>query len=296
MNLVLLVNEKNSYARHLGATLVSILKNSKEKWKVHIIYVNLSEKSKENIKRIADNFKAELNFINLDPKELEKFTIDKEGYLDLIVFARLYIPELLKDEKKAIYLDCDIIVQKPLEELYEKDLEGYSILAIPDGKKDQKLSKKRLELKDEKIYFNAGVMLMDLEKLRKNRMFEKTIKYCLNLDRELELNEQDALNIIFKNNFKVEDKIWNYTHGHSEENSIPLEEIGIIHFTGETKPWDCRNYSPYKKTYWRYLNETPWKGYKEENKSLKNIILRELTLFKLKTRKLRYKLKGKRYE
>ncbi|MGL5918564.1 MAG: hypothetical protein ACRCYM_04895, partial [Cetobacterium sp.] len=64
--------------------------------------------------------------------------------------------------------------------------------------------------------------------------------------------------------------------------------------TGDCKPWDCRNYSPYKKIYWKYLEETPWKGFKEENKTFKNILAREFVKIKLKTRKLRYLLKGKR--
>ncbi|MGL6066720.1 MAG: glycosyltransferase family 8 protein [Cetobacterium sp.] len=296
MNIVLLINEKNDYGRHLGATLLSVLENSNMKWNIYVVYLNLSEKSKQNIEKIVKKYKSKLKFIKLDPKELERFIIDQDGYLDLIVFGRLYIPKILSEEKKALYLDCDIIVQKPLEELYQKDLNGYSILAVPDGKKDQKLSKKRLGMKEEKKYFNAGVMLMDLEELRKNNFFEETIKYCLNPDKELELNEQDALNIIFENNFKSEEIVWNYTHGHNEENDKNLAEIGIIHFTGSSKPWHCKNYSQYKKIYWKYLNMTPWKGYKEEDRSLKNILKREMTILKLKTRKLRYRLKGKKYE
>ncbi|MGL5777582.1 glycosyltransferase family 8 protein, partial [Cetobacterium sp.] len=152
----------------------------------------------------------------------------------------------------------------------------------------------RLNLSLDRTYFNAGVMVMDLKKLRENSKFLKTIDYCLNPDRELQLNEQDALNIIFENDYMTNNIVWNYTHGNSEENSCTENEIGIIHFTGDIKPWDCRSYSPYKYLYWKYLNETPWKGFEEENKTLKNILKRELVKFKLKTRKIRYALKGKK--
>ncbi|WP_297431419.1 glycosyltransferase family 8 protein [uncultured Cetobacterium sp.] len=293
-NLVLIINEKNSYGRHLGATLLSVLKNSKENWNINIIYENLSSESKSRLNEMVKSYNSNINYIEMNKEILKKFKVGVGTHLSSIVFARLFIPEFLKNEDRAIYLDCDIVVLKPLEKLYEMDLNGKSIGVILDGKKDQKSSLQRLNLSLERTYFNAGVMVMDLKKLRENSKFLKTIDYCLSPDRELQLNEQDALNIMFENDYMINDLIWNYTHGNSEENNCLESEIGIVHFTGDVKPWDCRSYSPYKHLYWRYLNETPWKGFEEENKTLKNILKRELVKFKLKTRKIRYILKGKK--
>ncbi len=293
LNLVFVINDKNDYARHLGATLISVLLNTKEKWKVYIIHKNLSNKNKEIITSIIKEKNCEVQYIKISENLLEKFEVGKGTYLDTIVFARLYIPEFLKNEKKAIYLDCDIIVKNKLEELYNLNLNEYSILAIPDGLKDQKSSKERLNLNENKIYFNAGVMVMNLEKLRENKLFEKTSYFCNNTKLKLLLNEQDALNIIFENNFMRGEVCWNYTHGNYEEYKLSKEEIKIIHYTGDKKPWDCSDYSPYKKEYWKYLNKTPWKGVKEEGRSFKVVLLRILTILKLKTRKYRYKLKNK---
>ena len=293
-NLVLIINEKNSYGRHLGATLLSILKNSKVDWNINIIYENFSSETKRKLDEIVKSYNSKINYIEMDKEILKKFKVGKGTHLSSIVFARLFIPEFLKNEDRAIYLDCDIVVLKQLEELYEMDLNGKSIGVILDGKKDQKSSLKRLNLSSDRTYFNAGVMVMDLKSLRENGKFLKTIDYCLNPDRELQLNEQDALNIVFENDYMTNDVIWNYTHGNSEENRYTENEIGIVHFTGDIKPWDCRSYSPYKYLYWKYLKETPWKEFEEENKTLKNILKRELVKFKLKTRKIRYALKGKK--
>lgn len=293
-NLILIINEKGSYGRHLGATLFSVLENSNENWNVNIIYENLSKDSMNKINEIVLSQDSKVNFIKLEKKILEKFKVGEGTHLTSIVFARLYIPEILKEENRAIYLDCDIIVLKPLEDLYTIDLKGKSIGVILDGNKDQKSSLKRLRLHEDRSYFNAGVMIMDLKKLRENKKFIKTIDYALNPDRELQLNEQDALNIIFENDYIEIEKKWNYTHGNSEENTLTIDEIGAIHFTGDIKPWDCRNYSPYKEKYWHYLDKTPWSGVKEENKSLKNILTREMIRFKLKTREIRYLIKGKK--
>ena len=293
-NLVLIINEKNSYGRHLGTTLLSVLKNSKEDWNINIIYENLSSETKNKLNEIINSYKSKINYIEMDKEILRKFKVGTGTHLSSIVFARLFIPEFLKKEDRAIYLDCDIVVLKPLEKLYKIDLNGNSIGVVLDGKKDQKSSLQRLNLSLNRTYFNAGVMVMDLKKLRENGKFLKTIEYCLNPDCELQLNEQDALNIIFENDYMTNDVIWNYTHGNNEENNCLESEIGIVHFTGDIKPWDCRSYSPYKHLYWRYLSETPWRGFEEENKTLKNILKRELVKFKLKTRKIRYILKGKK--
>lgn len=293
-NLVLIINEKNSYGRHLGATLLSVLKNSKVDWNINIIYENLSFETKYRLDEIVKYYNSKINYIEMDKEILKKFKVGAGTHLSSIVFARLFIPEFFKKEERAIYLDCDIIVLKPLEELYNMDLNEKSIGVILDGQKDQKSSLSRLNLSLNRTYFNAGVMVMDLKRLRENSKFLKTIDYCLNPDCELQLNEQDALNIIFENDYMINDIVWNYTHGNSEENSYSEKDIGIVHFTGDIKPWDCRSYSPYKYLYWRYLNETPWSGFEEENKTLKNILKRELVKFKLKTRKIRYILKGKK--
>lgn len=296
MNLVLIINDKDDYTRHLAVTLASVLENSNEIWNIKVIYENLPHKNIKKLNEFMKKYSSTIEYIKIDRGQLEKFKVGEGTHLTSIVFARLFIPEILKNEDRAIYLDCDLIVLKPLEKLYNMDLDGKSIGVIPDGKKDQKSSLKRLELDNERIYFNAGVMVMDLEKLRKNKKFEKAMEFCKNPDRELKLNEQDALNIIFENDFKVNDIIWNYTHGNSEENNKNLDEIGIIHYTGDIKPWDARCLSKYRKLYWKYLKKTPWNYYKEENWSIKNIIKRELILFKLTTRKYRYRLKGKQSE
>lgn len=290
-NLVFLINEKNEYARHLAAVIASIMEQSKVFWNIYIIYTELSRNSKEKLMQLEKKYHLKLNFIQLQNEMIEQFELGKGTHLNKIVFGRLFLPNIISDEERAIYMDIDMIVNKPLEEVYEADLENFSIGAIPDGVKDQKLSKRRLKFSEEKIYFNAGLMLMDLKKLRKNGMMNTVIEYCANPDMELKLNEQDGLNIIFENDFKELPQIWNCTHGVLEEKKYSLNEIGIIHYTGEIKPWDCRDHSPFKNEYWKYLNMTPWKGYKEENFSFKNIVERELTRMKLKTRKYRYILK-----
>lgn len=293
-NLVFVIDEQKEYARHLGVTLSSVLSSSSVPWKIWVIHDRLTLESKKNLEEIGERHGSEIIYSKIDEEFFKNLRIKEGSYLNKVVYARLQIPEILKDEKRALYLDCDIVVKKDLKELYDGDMEGYSIAAVPDGKGDQERSRRRLSLSEKKEYFNAGVMMMDLSMLRKNRKFQETIEYCRTTEMELELNEQDALNMIFGNEFKRVPKIWNITHGNQEENGFKLEEVGIIHYTGCIKPWDARCTNPFRKEYLKELAKTPWKGYPPENGGLKNIFIREITNLKLKTRKIRYRLKGKR--
>lgn len=290
-NLVFVVNEKDNYARHLGVVLLSMLKNSNVFWNIYILHLEISEESKEKIKKIAEDFNSKVEFIGLQDSDFSNLKIPSDSYFNKIIYAKLMIPELLKKCEKVILLDCDMVVLKPLEEVYDIDLGDYFIGAVPDSPLDQERSKNRLKLPKDMEYFNVGLLILDLEKLRKNKIFQEVIEYAKQTDVKLELPEQDAMNVVLKNNYYILPSKYNVTHGVLLEKKFLIDNIGIIHYTGEIKPWDERCLHPLRKEYLKYLFLTPWKGYKLENSGLVNMIKRELTMFKLKTREFRYKIR-----
>lgn len=291
-NLVFVIDEKNDYSRHLGVTLASTLKNSNVKWKIFIIHLTLLDENKKRLKEIADKYDSEIKFIGLKDEDFSLLKMREDTYISKVTYARLMVPELLKEESKGLYLDCDMVVLKPLEALYDKDLEEFSIGAIPDGKYDQTSSKKRLGLNEKIEYFNAGLLLMDLDRLRENKKFDEVLEFAKTTKDNLELFDQDALNMIFQGNYKILPEIYNVTHGVLLEKEYSFSKIGVIHYTGSVKPWDARCLHKFRKAYLEYLEYTPWKGYKLDNQSILNTIKRELTFFKLSTRNLRYKIKN----
>lgn len=293
-NLVFVVNEKDNYARHLGVVLLSMLKNSNVFWNIYILHLEISEESKEKIKKIAEDFNSKVEFIGLQDSDFSNLKIPSDSYFNKIIYAKLMIPELLKKCEKVILLDCDMVVLKPLEEVYDIDLGDYFIGAVPDSPLDQERSKNRLKLPKDMEYFNVGLLILDLEKLRKNKILQEVIEYAKQTDIKLELPEQDAMNVVLKNNYYILPSKYNVTHGVLLEKKFLIDNIGIIHYTGEIKPWDERCLNPLRKEYLKYLSLTPWKGYKLDNSGLGNKIKRELTMFKLKTRELRYKIRGRK--
>ena len=94
---------------------------------------------------------------------LEEDTVQSDwmtfDHISPIGFARYWIPELI-EENRVIYLDCDMIVQQSLDELFELDLQGHFLAAVQDAKG---------------IGFNSGMMVIDNQKWRNCSITKKLI-------------------------------------------------------------------------------------------------------------------------
>jgi lipopolysaccharide biosynthesis glycosyltransferase len=138
-----------------------------------------------------------------------------------------------------------------------------------------------LGLRQEDGYFNAGVLLIDLEQWRAIRAEEIVIDYIRrNPDRIM--YDQDALNACFHSCTKRLDYKWNVIRPfYREPIALPLEraeieairrEARIIHFNGGSKPWSYFCDHPRRAEYQRYLHMTDWRDYVPPDRTPLNIL------------------------
>lgn len=162
------------------------------------------------------------------------------------IFAADYLPSSLD---RILYLDPDIIVKGSLSELYNMPLEKCLIAAASHvGKVMTKINTKRLsDEKNDIPYINSGVMLMNLERLRKEQSKDRVFEYIEKYKERLILPDQDIISGLYGNDITLIDPyIYNMTermfalHPDSQswlnlkwvkENSV------IIHYCGRNKPW-----------------------------------------------------------
>lgn len=179
----------------------------------------------------TDDAKFEFNLVSVSPKTFDNAPKFKGGTLSC--YYRLLIDKLLgNDVKTVLYLDCDTLVRKDIRNLFACiDLEG-SVLAgaidygveFEQGKprnitvKSKNKRKKDLEI-NIKDYFNSGVLLINLEEYRKQRISDK----CFDIIRDYTVvaHDQDLLNLLVKDK-KILPLTWNfmsfsYFHSYSKE-------------------------------------------------------------------------------
>lgn len=249
-------NVDNGYVRHMCVTILSILDNNNENLCIHILTCDLSNENKSYISSLIIERNAFVKFYDVDVNTLKKFSVGKLTGNPLISYAaylRLFIPDLLpKDVDKVLYLDCDIVVINSLSELWNKDISGYYLAALDDYGDAQKMGHKRMGLELGYKYFNSGVMLMNIRKLREMQFIIKVKEFLVTDGHRILMHDQDILNgLLYKQRLPLEER-WNMMC--NTDNST---DYAVIHFAG-MKPWYFECTHPLKYIYYHYLKMTKW--------------------------------------
>jgi lipopolysaccharide biosynthesis glycosyltransferase len=241
------------YAQHLGAAVASIyLHNSINKPEIYIISSGFKNETINRLKKIEAIFGGKLTFKVIPA---EKFVHLKQVlHISHAAYYRLMLAEILVDEKKVIYLDADLVVEADLLELWNLPLQGNFVAgSAEDGKKQIA----RLEIEGD-IYINSGVLVIDLDLWRKEKIFNCCMDW-LKQNPEEAIPDQDALNIVLGGKKIAIDLKWNL-------NPVPLKTIEvlnkypdrILHFGGPIKPWHkCFEFTM-QEIYKKYLDLTDW--------------------------------------
>lgn len=184
-NVAVLLTSSDLYAPYAGVVVESIIENSSDDNNYDIIIFNddIMQDHKNKLVKTVEN-KSNFSLRIYDVSEVLEnydFKKNKSRYNKYTMF-RLAAPQVLTEYDKVIYLDTDIIVLADLAELYNIDLAdnylaaarclGMSITSQSDTVREDigMLVEDYLrdELKLEKLedYFNAGVILLNLQKFR----------------------------------------------------------------------------------------------------------------------------------
>ena len=187
INLLVTLNE--AYLPHLNTLLFSVLYHNPDTYfTVYLLHTSIREEMTEQTKAILGT-SGELVMIEAEGHGLDDApTTDrfpKEMYYR--IFAAKYLPE---DVDRVLYLDPDIIVNGSLNELYEIPLgENYFAAASHNGKIMRLINGLRLGLKKGTPYINSGVLLINLELLRREQNYEDVFEYIKEKKKKLFLKK-----------------------------------------------------------------------------------------------------------
>ena len=279
-----LASDQN-YVGHLGSLLASIEDNHDNSVFLDIIVLDgglntVEHKQLNNIVKHRDNIK--LSFIKMAGMFKE---ISMHSHFTEPTLYRLYLPEILTQRNKILYLDTDMTVVDSLQPLYETDIEGYYAAAVRDlimrtfihkkvrshqpsgGLESQDYLNNFVQMTgDTSAYLQAGTILFNLDEMRRSKLSGKMIDDLIN--KQYWFLDQDILNKYLQPKVKIVDNRWNVVsipHDHLEAlQGLELEEYhnshsnpAVIHYAGLEKPW-ISGANPHGHYYWNYLRKTAW--------------------------------------
>jgi len=261
-----------TYCRHAAVTLASVFANVKQAPVcVHIVHdETLSEYNKNVLKELAQKFGQKILFYDITslfngPRKIDVSRLTKDGGKGTLF--RLFLPELVQTDK-IIYLDCDIIVQTDIAELWQIPLGNSAVAAVPDVWALDARKGKKVPWRLGKVwnllgvshdsYFNAGVLVLNLKKIRRHYNFLDLVeRFYAKYKNCVTLADQDCLNWIFSNDKLLLEERFNRIN---TENITEKDIDGCIwHMAGgSAKPWSSYTRPMVDDLYWHYLRLTPY--------------------------------------
>lgn len=272
----------DNYAQHYGVMLTSLLRNKSNNTDIHahILDAGLSDENIIKIKSIASYFKTQITiYKNNIVNSCHHFKTN--GHILTPSYYRIYIGSILPHNiKRVLYLDCDIVVLKDLSDLFNTNLSEYQIGCVPDPivRNDKHVD---LSLSTDTIYFNAGVILIDLEKWRDNGTESVLSDYIPRHEDVLTFLDQDALNAVFDGKYYSLERTYNTFSYLIVSPKLSKPTPHIIHYVGSLKPWHFNHRKGTVGKYYEYLSMTPWRDYVVRHRSWANFTQRIKKLGKI---------------
>jgi lipopolysaccharide biosynthesis glycosyltransferase len=284
------------YLPHCAAMLESLVSEQERPVHVHLLAAeNLGDRDADRLSEWLVGLGAALEIHRIDETSLRGVPHTFSSG----IWYRVLLPELLPDLDRVIYLDSDLIVCDRLDPLWELDLNGHCLAAVTNLAVWREWMERRcaaLGIPGVDDYFGAGVLVLNLDRLREGDWMSRVLEYGLEHgDREraatvdessplsvyeytvghperLLFPDQDALNaVLWQQRLKLHPR-WHCqllfkryearTEELTEERvAEALRDPAIRHFEGpgHSKPWHPEAEFPEdRELYWKHRRRTPW--------------------------------------
>jgi lipopolysaccharide biosynthesis glycosyltransferase len=268
----------------VAACIASILQNNRvEYFDVLIVSTEKMMSPDRIVRSYENNNRIRLRFEEFQLPSNLLFPLKSRFTLE--TYIRFWIGDFFQEHDRALYLDPDIIVTGSIAELWNTDLLGRAVGAVPiPGSTRPAL----IGMAPDALYFNAGVMLFDLNAWRRRQYCDLCLR-CLKENPEKAIDaDQDILNLCLANDWLSLPFRWNaitpfYLPWHDLQlTAAEIEEVRaearIIHFNGTAKPWSYIGNHPLSEEYWKYLRLTEWRNARPSDYTLANICKKALAL------------------
>jgi lipopolysaccharide biosynthesis glycosyltransferase len=263
----------------MGISTISLFENNKqiEDLKVYLLGENISQENKNELKKIGDRYGREVEVIDVPKLNIPPSLVSARWPLS--AFTRLFSGVILPaNVEKILYLDCDTLISGDISELEVTEFNGNIAMGVKDCISGT--YKKNIGLDKDSPYINAGVILFDMNALRKVDINTEIENYMNKYVRLIIYADQDILNGMFKGkigelNPKFDVMTIDVVHTYEEirklrrpTNFYKKEELyaaktnpAIIHYTTNmvvVRPWFSNTDHPYANEFRKYMGMSVW--------------------------------------
>lgn len=278
-----------AYLPHTAAMLHSLLKQHAAH-EITVHFLHDAEISTAELSRLAEFVRThggKWHTHCIDDTRRSRFPANSR--FGPVAWYRVFLPELLPQTARVLYLDVDTIVLRSLDALWNIDLQGRAVGAVANPLYPfmDTTFMQALGVKSPAEYFNSGVLLIDLEYWRRENITDQLLHFAAAYGATQEWPDQNALNAVLLGHWLPLSPEWNAQNTvfdlpvrHLPFDSPLVQEArnhpAVVHFIGPYKPWHYRCKHRYRQLYWRHLKATPWANLKQEGVNLRNFFLRLL--------------------
>lgn len=269
MNVATALNSQ--YTKYTYVMLTSLFANNADlEIYVYLLHSDLSEKDQTYFESLAKEWKQRISFLQIDtgilPAGLPETSWPPEVY-----FRLMLLDVLPHDIERLLYLDGDMIINKPIKEMYFTDFGENLFGACRDGidigsytGKGENEIFKEIEKHENFIYFNSGMMIWNIAAMRGKYCFKTYMDLAESLGFKIKAPDQDLLNYMHWQQVRLLDgHQYNLYARLAYSLGVGYEEVKrevfIIHFVGK-KPWQGGEYVHYdtEQLWWDYAKLTPF--------------------------------------
>lgn len=299
---IVLCASDDNYVKPLAVTLHSAVSSLNPGRHLNVILMDggISESNWNGLRETLVGLPVTIHVLRPDRKEIEDLGVSH--HITHTAYFRLLAARLLPDSiDKVIYLDSDVLVVDDLSELWDLPIGDQYCLAAVDiacpfvdawqalAKSDEYRKSlpylaaispipnwRQLSLDGTAPYFNSGVMVLNLDRWRRESIDQKLLACLRDNSNHVWCWDQYALNVVFAGQWTQLPPRWNqgvHVFEYPDENCCPIprdefvamrDRPALIHFTTEFKPWEYRPYHPLRSTFYNRLDETAWSGWRPD--------------------------------
>ncbi len=253
MNILISANE--TYLTYAKTMLHSLRLTNAEPVHVYLMYVKIDDAALcEFSAFLKEKLEMEFTAVPVDYSSFEGMPIGRHYSIE--IYNRLLAQDLLPASvERILYLDVDIIIRGDLTAFYNQPMEEkvYLTVCVDWNYQTEQMKTHQLSLgmEREHRYFNSGVLLMDLTKLRANVTAAQVFAVTKMLSERLKFPDQDILNYMYAENVQYADEnIYNFQAFDLHPLAFSAQGNVILHYAGIQKPWNFKFVNRYSKYYW----------------------------------------------